>query len=105
MIVESGMGPLVNLGTAWAYVLPFLYIVGGLLFGIGRFRRFSTWLVGIALGSLPIGAFLKSVISDIPLEQTMPAAVNAFAWIAIFLLITVLSASIPAAAVGSSKRT
>lgn len=83
--VGDGLGTLSMIGTAWGYVLPGLMIVGGALFVIGKFPKVAVWTAGIALGSIPAGILFKSVITEMPLGDTMPGAVNAFTWLIVYM--------------------
>ncbi|MDD5751428.1 MAG: hypothetical protein PHS73_02815 [Candidatus Peribacteraceae bacterium] len=83
-MVSEDLGALSMFGTLWAYILPALMIVGGALFVIGMFPQVAAWAAGVALGSIPAGMLLKSVLSGVSLANTMPAAVNAFIWLFVF---------------------
>lgn len=85
--VGRGLGVLEPLGMVWGYILPGLMIVGGLLLAFGIYLNIAAWLSGIALASIPAGLMLRSAITNIPLDQTMPPAMNAFVWIIVFLLV------------------
>jgi hypothetical protein len=90
-MVRDGLGALSVFGTLWAYVLPALMIVGGALFVVNRYREIGTWAAGVALGSIPAGMLLKSVVSGASLADTMPAAINAFVWLIVFGLVVKMS--------------
>ncbi|GEM_PF-1729621 len=81
MQVGAGLGVLSPLGYAWGLVLPGLYILGGLLLVFGIFPAVATYAVGIALASIPAGLLLKSAMGTLPLESSMPAALNALIWL------------------------
>ncbi len=83
--VGDGLGPLAPVGVAWGYILPGLMILGGLIFVIGKFPVVGVWAAGIALGSIPAGILLKSVVADMPLGDTMPGALNAFTWLIVYM--------------------
>lgn len=85
--VGRGLNSLESLGMIWGYVLPALFILGGLLLAFGIYRKFATAVTAIALVSIPAGLMLKSAIGGISLSDTMPPAMNALVWIAVFLLI------------------
>ena len=70
-----------NVGMVWGYLLPGLMIVGGVLMAIGYMPAVGTMLAGIALVSIPAGLMLKSVLSGLSLNDTMPPAMNAIVWI------------------------
>ncbi|MDO8649490.1 MAG: hypothetical protein Q7R81_06960 [Candidatus Peregrinibacteria bacterium] len=79
--VSGGLGTLEPLGVVWAYVLPGLMIIGGVLFVAGMYMNIGAWAAGIAIGSIPAGLMLKSALTGVPLEQTMPATINALTWL------------------------
>ncbi len=83
--VGDGLGPLTMVGVAWGYVLPALMIIGGALFVIGMFPVWAVWAAGLALGSIPAGILLKSVVTDMSLGDTMPGAINAFTWLIVYM--------------------
>ncbi len=84
---SDGLGALEPLGNLWAYILPGLMIVGGALVALGMFMEVSAWLVGIALGSIPVGMLLKPVLSAVTLGEMMPMAINAFIWMLVAFLV------------------
>tara|TARA_Y100000310_G_C20501384_1_gene724175 strand:+ start:437 stop:814 length:378 start_codon:yes stop_codon:yes gene_type:complete len=86
-MVSMGLGPLTFVGTIWAYVLPALMIVGGALFTIGMYRNIAAWTSGVALASIPVGMLLKPVLSGVPLPDVMPAAINAFIWLLVYVAV------------------
>src|SRR3989338_1364638 len=86
-MVVSGLGPLEFLGVIWAFILPALMILGGATFVIGKFEEVAVLASGIALGSIPAGMLLKPVLTGVSLADMMPAAVNAFVWIIVFVLV------------------
>lgn len=86
-MVGAGLGPLTQLGMAWGFLLPGFMIVGGLLFAFSLLHPVGAWLSAIALGSIPAGLMLKSAIGDLSLVETMPAAMNAYVWIIVFLIL------------------
>gem|GEM_PF-889485 len=85
-LVSENLGVFTPLGTMWAYILPGLFIVGGLLFMVQMFPILASLLIGIAFGSIGAGVLLKSVIGGADLSQTMSAASNAFIWLTVFLI-------------------
>ena len=87
-MVSSGLGPLEQVGVAWAYVLPGLLVAGGLLYALGMYLLAGTWMLGIGLASIPAGLLLKPVMTGMTLTEAMPPAVNSLVWIAVFLLVT-----------------
>ena len=84
-MVADGLGTLAPLGMLWAYILPGLMIIGGVLFIIGMFLDIGTWAAGLALASIPAGMLLKSVIGGVSMSDTMPAAINGFIWLLVFM--------------------
>lgn len=85
--VGAGLGPqwLVQLGEMWGYVLPALMIVGGVLLIFNIFRQIAVWAAGLALLSIPAGLMLKSAVTGISLGDTMPAAMNAYVWVLVYV--------------------
>lgn len=85
--VGQGLGYpwLESLGTMWGYVLPLLFIVGGLSLIFNILTRWGVWAAGLGLVSIPAGLMLKSAASGISLGDTMPPAMNAFIWILVFM--------------------
>lgn len=86
-MVSEGLGPLTALGNVWAYVLPALQIVGGALFAVGMYYEVASWTTGLALGSIPVGMLLKPVLGGVALPDMMPAAINAFIWILVYVMV------------------
>ena len=86
-MVADGLGSLTFLGTIWAYILPALQIVGGALFAVGMYYEIASWTTGIALGSIPVGMLLKPVLSGVALPDMMPAAINAFIWMLVYVMV------------------
>ena len=86
-MASDGLGPLTFLGTIWAYVLPALMIVGGALFAVSMYDNVAAWASGVALGSIPVGMLLKSVLGGAPLPDMMPAAINGFIWILVYVVV------------------
>jgi len=82
--VGRGLGSLEVLGMAWGYILPALYIVGGVLLTLGLFMNVAAWVTGIALISIPTGLLLKSVFG-ISLNDTMPLALTGWVWILVYM--------------------
>lgn len=85
--VGRGLASLESLGMVWGYVLPGLMILGGLLLAFGIYAQLAAGVTAVALVSIPAGLMLKSAIGGISLGDTMPPAMNAFVWIAVFLLV------------------
>lgn len=84
--VGRGLGPIEQVGMVWGYILPALMIVGGVLLATGFGQKVGAYAAGIALASIPAGLMLKSAITGIPVDQTMPNAVTALVWIIVLLL-------------------
>ncbi len=76
-----GLGMLESLGMVWGYILPGLFILGGLLLAFGIFLEVSAYALGMALASIVAGVLLKSAIGGIALGDTMPLAINAIIWL------------------------
>jgi uncharacterized membrane protein YphA (DoxX/SURF4 family) len=87
----DGLGALEPVGALWAYVLPALMIVGGALIAVDMFPEIGVWAAGVALGSIPVGMFLKPVLSGVSLSDMMPPAINAFVWLIVFVLVVKMS--------------
>lgn len=80
-----GIAWLESVGQVWGYVLPFLFILGGLSLTLRLFPRAGTWLAGIGLVSIPVGLMLKSAVSGLSLGETMPPAMNAWIWVMVYM--------------------
>lgn len=87
VMVSGGLGALTMLGTLWAYILPALMIVGGALYVVGMYKHIAAWASGIALGSIPVGMLLKSVLGGVALGEVMPFAINAFVWLIVYVFV------------------
>ncbi|MBI5155770.1 hypothetical protein HZA45_00695 [Candidatus Peregrinibacteria bacterium] len=85
VIASDGLGQLAPLGMLWAYIMPGLMIIGGVLLVIGMYMDIAAWAAGLALGSIPAGMLLKSITGGVSLSDTMPAAINGFIWLLVFL--------------------
>jgi hypothetical protein len=85
--VVRDLGSIAFLGAIWAYLLPGLMIVGGVLLILGIFLEIAAGAVGLALGSIPAGMLAKSFLAGASISDLMPAAINAFIWMVIFLLV------------------
>lgn len=91
MVTEDlGYWPVTALGTVWAYVVPALMIVGGALLVLGMFSDIAVWAASLAIGSIPAGMLLKSVLAGVPLATTMPPAINALIWLVALILVVKL---------------
>lgn len=89
-MVSSDLGALSGLGTLWAYVLPGLQIVGGLLLVAKQQHHIANICIVTALGSTSVGMLLKPVLGDADLTIAMPMAQNALLWLAIYALGTMV---------------
>lgn len=103
VMVADGLGPLEPLGGIWAFILPGLFIVGGVLLLIGRSMDIGVWATGIALGSIPAGMLLKPVLSGISLSDAMPPAINAFLWLLVFMWVVKMSSCCCGTSAGDDK--
>lgn len=74
-----------NVGMVWGYLLPGLMIVGGVLIAIGYMPAVGSLVAGVALVSIPVGLMLKSVLSGLSLNDTMPPAMNAIVWVLFYV--------------------
>ena len=74
-----------NAGMVWGYLLPGLMIVGGILIAIGYMPAVGSLVAGVALVSIPVGLMLKSVLSGLSLNDTMPPAMNAIVWVLFYV--------------------
>lgn len=83
--VGRGLGSIEPIGMAWGYLLPGLMIVGGVLIALGFFPAVGALIAGVALVSIPAGLMLKSVLSGLSLNDTMPPAMNAIVWILFYV--------------------
>lgn len=83
--VGRGLGTLEPVGMAWGYLLPGLMIVGGVLIALGFLPAVGAFVAGVALVSIPAGLMLKSVLSGLSLNDTMPPAMNAIVWILFYV--------------------
>jgi len=90
-MVSEDLGALTMLGVLWAYVLPALMIIGGALLVLAMFMDIALWASSIAIGSISAGMLLKSVLSGLPLSQTMQPAINALIWLIALMICTKLS--------------
>lgn len=86
-MVAGGLGPLSGLGTLWAYILPALMIVGGVLI-VAKYRiDIGVWAAGIALASIVIGLLLKPVVGGVDITEVMPWVHNTFIWILAYFFV------------------
>ncbi len=68
------------------FLLPALLIFGGGLLAIGRYSYVAALTGGIALGSVPVGLILKTIITGLPLPDMMSASYPTIVWmVALYL--------------------
>ncbi len=84
--VTDGLGALSFLGTVWAYLLPALLVFGGAMLAIGRYSFVTAWILGIAIGSVPLGLILKTIMRGLPLPGMMDAAAPMLLWMIVVYL-------------------
>jgi hypothetical protein len=84
--VVAGLGPLSDLGTIWAYLLPGLFIVGGALLVAGTNLHIAAWALGIGLGSIVVGMPLKSVVGGVELSSVISTMHSTFIWLIVYAL-------------------
>ncbi len=84
--VTDGLGWLATVGMIWAYLLPALMIFGGGLLAVGRYSCIAAWTGGLALGSIPLGLMLKTLMTGSPLPTIIDAATPALLWIVVFVM-------------------
>ena len=86
-MTASGLGPLTGLGTLWAYILPALEIVGGVLLAAKYRADIGAWAAGVALASIVIGLLLKTVVGGVALTDVMPTVNTTFIWIITYFFV------------------
>jgi len=86
-MASDGLGALSVFGMLWAYVMPGLMIVGGGLLAVNMYHNVAAWCAGLALGSIPAGMLLKPLLSGVALPDVMPAAINAFIWLLVYMMV------------------
>ncbi len=84
--VTDGLGWMSSVVTVFAYMLPALLIFGGGLLAIGRYSFVAAWTGGIALGLVPVGLVLKTVMTGSPLPDMLTAAYPPVVWLIAFYL-------------------
>jgi hypothetical protein len=85
-MVSAGLGPFTPLGNLWAYILPALMIIGGVLMVMDKRHDIAAWCAGGALASIAVGMLIKPVLGDATLGDVMPAVNNAFIWLIVYVL-------------------
>lgn len=78
-------GVLFSLAGIWAYVLPALMIVGGVLLVVPYRKDVAAWCIGVALASIAIGMTLKTVLGTLSLADVGEMVNNALLWLLIFV--------------------
>jgi uncharacterized membrane protein YphA (DoxX/SURF4 family) len=86
-MVSGGLGALSGIGTLYAYILPALEIVGGVLIVAGQKHDVAAWCAGVALASIAIGMLLKPVLGGVGLGEVMPAANNTLLWLLVYVMV------------------
>lgn len=88
-LVTADLWLLAFFGSIWAFVMPALMIVGGVLFLIHKQLHWAAGASALALGSIPVGMLLKPVISNDPslLSMMMGQAINAFVWLLVLTVV------------------
>jgi hypothetical protein len=84
--VTDGLGPLSLFGYFWAFFLPALLVFGGGMLAVGRYSYIAAWVGGIALGSIPLGLILKTVMTGLPLPDMIKEAYPSIVWLVAFYL-------------------
>ena len=87
-MTTAGLGSIAPLGMIWAYILPALQIVGGLViaFNVRQFMCIGKCAAGLALASIAVGMTLKMVLTGD--ASTMAAVQSAFIWLIVYMLAT-----------------
>ena len=75
--MRMGFGTFASVADSWAYVMPGLLVIGGVLFLIGQHLDVAAWAAGIALGSIPAGLLAKATLGVSTLNAVMPEATQA----------------------------
>jgi len=82
--VARGLDVLEPVGMVWGYILPALFIIGGVLLTLGLFMNAATWIAGIALVSIPVGIMLRTVFG-ISVNDMMLPSLAGWLWVVIFM--------------------
>ncbi len=80
----SDLAALTTFATVWAYILPALFILAGGFLIVGRYSFITAWLGGVSLGSVAIGMFLKTLMTNFPLEDALTFVFPIFIWMIAF---------------------
>lgn len=84
--VTDGLGFLSAFGTVWSYLLPALLVFGGGMLAVGRYTLVTAWVGGVAIGSIPLGLILKTVMTGLPLPDMLNAIYPMLIWFIAFYL-------------------
>ncbi len=84
--VTDGLGALELLGTIYGHFLPALFIFGGGMLMVGRYQYITAWVGGAALGVIPAGLLLKTLMTGIPLPDMIAACFPPLIWLVAFYL-------------------
>jgi hypothetical protein len=84
ILATVDLGTLRILGAIWSYLLPGLLILGGGMLVVGRYSFVTAWVGGTALGSVPIGMFFKTLMTNFRLEDALNFAYPMFIWMMLF---------------------
>jgi len=85
-VTDGLMGWTSRIAYLWGFILPALLIFGGGLLAIGRYQFLAAWTGGLAIGSVPIGIVLKTIMTGLPLPDAMAAIYPSIVWIIAFVL-------------------
>ena len=84
--MRTGFGYFTGVADSWAYVMPGLLVIGGVLLLIGQHLDVAAWAAGIALASIPAGLLAKATLGVAPLSAVMPQATQSLLWLIVFYL-------------------
>ncbi len=84
--VTDGLGFLSVFGTVWSYIMPALLIFGGGMLAVGRYSLVTAWAGGVAIGLIPIGLLLKTIMTGSPLPDILIAIYPMLIWLIAFHL-------------------
>ena len=84
-------GPIAGLAKLWAYILPLLQIVGGVLLAANYQAKLGSLCAGVALASIAVGTALKVAIGSFDDMSQMMGAVsainNTMLWRLVYLVV------------------
>ena len=89
LVVSDGLDMFGFLASVYAYIHPLLLIFGGGLFVSGRFPTLSALVAGIPLCVIPMGMLFKTLFG-LDLPDMMAAAINAWIWLIMYVIVIVL---------------